>query len=59
MHNKQYNQQYFNPKQLKLPLLLDIKIPYDSEVRTFDEIMKGMNLSKYIVTKEETRGRNS
>jgi transposase len=59
MTNTINNQYYFNPKQLKLPLLLDIKIPYDSEVRTFDEIMKGMNLEKYIIAKEETRGRNS
>ena len=59
MTNTINTQQYFNPKQLKLPLLLDIKIAYDSEVRTFDELMKGMNLSKYIVAKEETRGRVS
>ena len=59
MINTKYTKNNYNPKQLKLPLLLDIKIPYDSEVRTFDELMKGMNLSKYIVTKEETRGRLS
>lgn len=59
MKNKQLSQQYFNPKQLKLPLLLDIKIPFDSEVRTFDEIMEGMRLENYLVTNLETRGRMS
>ncbi|WP_264229490.1 hypothetical protein [Acholeplasma laidlawii] len=29
----------FNLKQLKLPLQLEIKIPFDSEVRTFDQVM--------------------
>lgn len=45
----QLNQVYFNPKQLKLPLSFDIKIPFDSEVRTFDEVFRRIDLNKYVV----------
>jgi len=49
MTNTQLNQVYFNPKQLKLPLSFDIKIPFDSEARTFDEVFRRIDLKKYIV----------
>ena len=42
-------QGYFNPKQLKLPLSFDIKIPFDSEVRTFDEVFRRVDLNQYVV----------
>jgi transposase len=42
-------QGYFNPKQLKLPLSFDIKIPFDSEVRTFDEVFRRIDLNQYVV----------
>ena len=49
MTSTQLNQVYFNPKQLKLPLSFDIKIPFDSEVRTFDDVFRRIDLNKYIV----------
>lgn len=53
----QSTQVYFNPKQLKLPLSFDIKIPFDSEARTFDEVFRRVDLEKYLVRKP-IRGRN-
>jgi len=47
----------FNPKQLKLPLSLDIKIPFDSEVRTFDEVFRKMEIGKYLIIDKDPRGR--
>jgi len=49
MQKPNYLQDYFNPKQLKLPLSFDIKIPFDSEVRTFDEVCRRIDLKKYVV----------
>jgi len=49
MQKPNYLQGYFNPKQLKLPLSFDIKIPFDSEVRTFDEVFRRIDLKQYIV----------
>jgi len=49
MTSTQLNQVYFNPKQLKLPLSFDVKIPYDSEVRTFDEVFRRIDLKQYII----------
>ena len=43
-------QGYFNPKQLKLPLSFDIKIPFNSEARTFDEVFRSIELRQYIET---------
>lgn len=56
MQRPQLSQGYFNPKQLKLPLSFDIKIPFDSEARTFDEVFRRINLEKYLV-RETLRGR--
>lgn len=56
MQKPNYLQEYFNPKQLKLPLSFDIKIPFDSEARTFDEVFRRINLEKYLVRKP-MRGR--
>jgi transposase len=53
MTSTQLNQVYFNPKQLKLPLSFDIKIPFDSEARTFDEVFRRINLNKYIVAEQK------
>ncbi|MFH0767259.1 MAG: transposase [Bacillota bacterium] len=50
MTNTQLNQPYFNPKQLKLPLSFEILIPFDSEVRTFDEVLRRINLKQYLVS---------
>src|SRR5690606_33759795 len=50
-------QAYFNPKQLKLPLSLDIKIPFDSEARTFDEVFSKLEIEKYLIIDKENRGR--
>lgn len=47
----------FNSKQLKMPLLLDIKIPVDSEVRTFDEVFRQLEINKYLIPNKDPRGR--
>lgn len=57
MQSKQLNQEYFNLKQLKLPLSLDIKIPFDSEVRTFDEVFSKLEIDKYLKYPKDARGR--
>ena len=55
-----YNKQcYYTPKQLVLPLDIQTIIPFDDPIYTFDEIMKGCNLRKYIITNnKDPRGRN-
>lgn len=57
MTNTQLNHTYFNAKQLKLPLSLDILIPFDSEVRTFDEVFSKLEVGKYLKTEKDPRGR--
>ena len=57
MQTLKLNQEYFNSKQLKLPLSLEIKIPFDSEVRTFDEVFSRMELKKYLKIEKDPRGR--
>ena len=57
MKVKQLDQVYFNPKQLKLPLLLETKIPFDSEARTFDEVFSKIGVEKYLVLDKNPRGR--
>ncbi len=45
-------------KQLVLPLDIQTIIPFDDLIYTFDEVMKGCNLKKYLIAdKIETRGR--
>ena len=56
MQKPNYLHEYFNPKQLKLPLSLDIKIPFDSEARTFDEVFSHL-VHKYLITRHDPRGR--
>ena len=41
-------QGYFNPKQLKLQLSFEIKIPFDIEARTFDEVFRRIDFRQYI-----------
>ena len=55
MQTKQLHHNYYNAKELKLPLDLGIKIPFDSEARTFDEVFNKSGVSKYLVTKEKGR----
>ncbi|PKK94271.1 MAG: transposase [Tenericutes bacterium HGW-Tenericutes-6] len=57
MQKPNYLHEYFNPKQLKLPLSLDIKIPFDSEARTFDEVFSHLEAHKYLITRKDPRGR--
>ena len=57
MQRLQLTQDYFNPKQLKLPLSFEILIPFDSEARTFDEVFRRINLKQYLVSKSDV-GRN-
>ncbi len=42
-------------KQLKLPLNLGIKIPFDSEARTFDEVFYKSGVEKYLISKDKGR----
>ncbi len=50
-------QDNFTPFQLVLPLDLGMKIPEDDELRTYCELMKGINLESYF-TKQSRLGRN-
>jgi transposase len=56
MQSLEFIQGYFNPKQLKLPLSFEIKIPFDSEARTFDEVFRRIDFRQYIET-DRTVGR--
>lgn len=56
MQSLELIQGYYNPKQLKLPLSFEIKIPFDSEARTFDEVFRRIDFRQYIVT-DRTVGR--
>ena len=49
MTSTQLHQEYYNAKQLKLPLNYEVLIPYDSEVRTFDEVFRRIDIRKYLV----------
>lgn len=52
------NNYYYTPIQLKLPLVLDETIKIDDPVYTFDKVMKGVNLEKYLVSnRKDRRGR--
>ena len=42
----------YTTKQLRLPLDLEIKIPFDSEVRTFDEVFKRLKLERYLISQK-------
>lgn len=57
MRNITSYQDNFTAKQLKLPLSLDIKIPIDSEARTFDEVFRKIEVKKYLITDKDKRGR--
>lgn len=48
----------YNAIQLVLPLDVETIIPESSEVVSFLDVMKGINLNKYFEFKTETRGRN-
>lgn len=56
MQSLELIQGYFNPKQLKVPLSFEIKIPFDSEARTFDEVFRRIDFRQYIET-DRTVGR--
>jgi len=49
MTSTQLHQEYYNAKQLKLPLTYEVLIPYDSEARTFDEVFRRIDVKKYLV----------
>lgn len=57
-NNSLLNKDYYNPIQLKLPLEIETLISFDDPIVTFDEIMKGCKLEKYLVSnKKDSRGR--
>lgn len=49
MTSTQLHQEYYNAKQLRLPLDYEVIIPYDSEARTFDEVFRRLEVKKYLV----------
>ena len=55
MTTRQLHHLYYNAKELKLPLELGIKIPFDSEARTFDEVFHKSGVEKYLVSKQKGR----
>ena len=52
MQTRQLHQLYYNAKELRLPLDLGIKIPFDSEVRTFDEVFDKSGVKKHLIANE-------
>lgn len=48
MQTQQLVQGFINPKQFKLPLSFEVKIPFDSEARTFDEVFRRIDNRQYI-----------
>lgn len=57
MRNSKFIQYNSNLKQLKLPLLLERKLPFDSEARTFEQVFSKLELSKYLIIDKDSRGR--
>lgn len=49
MSSTKLYQEYYNAKQLKLPLTYEVLIPYDSEARTIDEVFRRIDIKKYLV----------
>lgn len=50
--------EYYTPIQLRLPLDLETFISFDDPIYTFDEVMRGCNVEKYLKSnKEDPRGR--
>lgn len=61
-NSNQYNtlpdNKYYTPKQLILPLEIETIIDFNDPVNTFDEVMRGCNLEKYLITDvKDPRGR--
>lgn len=58
-NNSLLDNDYYKPIQLKLPLEIETLISFDDPIVTFDEIMKGCKLEKYLVSNKikDSRGR--
>lgn len=58
MTNTKLTQNNFTLKQLRLLLELNVLIDINDPVYTFDEVLKGINLNKYLISdKKDPRGR--
>lgn len=58
LKNTHPDNEYFTPIQLRLPLDLETSISFDDPIYTFDEVMKGCNLEKYLKSDiKDSRGR--
>lgn len=58
LKNTHPTNEYFTPIQLRLPLDLETSISFDDPIYTFDEVMKGCNLEKYLKSDiKDPRGR--
>lgn len=56
LNNTPPNKEYYTTRQLQLPLDWEILIEKDDPVKTFKEVMEGVNLGKYI-KRESSKGR--
>lgn len=57
MRNNKYQQTYNTPYQLKLPLEIEKIIEISDPVYTFCEVMNQIDLKRYLVVKENKKGR--
>ena len=58
LNNTSSRNEYYTPIQLRLPLDLETSISFDDPIYTFDEVMKGCNLEKYLKSDvKDSRGR--
>lgn len=58
LNNTHQTNEYYTPIQLRLPLDLETSISFDDPIYTFDEVMKGCNLEKYLKSDDkDPRGR--
>ena len=58
LNNTSSHNGYYTPIQLRLPLDLETIIGFDDPIYTFDEVLRGCNVEKYLKSDTyETRGR--
>ena len=58
LNNTHFDNDYYNSIHLRLPLDLETIISFDDPIYTFDEVLRGCNVEKYLKSDTyETRGR--
>ena len=58
MNNIFNTQHNYTMRVAKLPLDLNVIIPFDSEARTFEEVFNKVEIGKYLVRDYNHKGRN-